>query len=560
MPASTRRSVRLAIVYGLLLAAVEFVAVFLLYPVFGFLAQQQSSLTLPILGLTIHRSYARNLAITALGLLVIRSVLTFAYRVWWVRVTALAELKISDHLLRIYAYAPFGFHVSATSTDLMSRAVANVNLVCQSGLVGLVGVVTSGLLAFGLASALIVASPIAGVLVAAYVGLLGGGYIAMSRRRTRRLTDELSGQISHVYGRVHALLYGIREVTVFGQREDYLSRISGSRRKMVETNSRVMLLQDVPRTVLECGLYSSVLVTLAILLSTKNPARALPLVALFVVAGLRIMPSLAQLLGYLASARTGIRIAENLAAEAREIQSISYEPTSRGPLSATKATLTLDKVSFRYEPEGPTVLSEVDLKIPFGNFVGIIGPSGSGKTTLISIVLGLFPVSSGDVRYGNERVESNNPDWFTKVSDVPHEVLLTEDSLLDNILAGADRNDDRLRTAIRLAGLDQLLEELPAGLHTPMLEGGARLSAGQRQRVGLARALYRQPEILILDEPTSALDSDAEAVVVRSIDALKGRMTILAVAHRVHTLSSADLLVRLEDGRLVSADEYRTLP
>jgi ABC-type multidrug transport system fused ATPase/permease subunit len=511
-----------------------------------------ASFTLPLIGTAVDRSSARTLAIVALGLLIGRSLLTLGYRVWWLRTTARAELQLSNRLLRTYAYAPYSFHLGTVSTDLMARAVANVSLACQSGLVGLVGMVSAALLALGLALALVVANPLAGLVITAYVGALAGIYVVASRRHTRRLTDRLEHQIRRVYGRVYTLLRGIREITVFGQREHYLQQVDTTRADMVATNSRVMLLHDIPRTILETAIYGTILVALAVLLSLDDPDRVLPLVALYVVAGLRIMPSLTQLLGYLASARAGTRIAEKLADEIHTIEAVTPAPASQRPVPATNATLTLHDVAFRYGPDAPDVLAGIDLELPFGTYLGIVGPSGAGKTTLTSIVLGLLPATSGELRYGGHRIDSNDPHWFAKIAVVPQDVFLTDDTLLDNLLAGAPHDPERVACALAAAGLDHLVADLPDGVDTPMLEGGARLSAGQRQRVGLARALYRRPEILVLDEPTSALDADTEAHIMATIDGLRGQMTIIAVAHRTHTLANADLVARLDGGRLVA--------
>jgi ABC-type multidrug transport system fused ATPase/permease subunit len=434
----------------------------------------------------------------------------------------------------------------------MTRVVANVSLACQSGLVGIVGMVSAALLSLGLASALIVANPIAGLVITAYVGALAGIYVVASRRHTRRLTDRLEQQISRVYGRVHGLLRGIREITVFGQREHYLQQVDITRADMVATNSRVMLLHDIPRTILETALYGTILVALAVVLSLDDPDQVLPLVALYVVAGLRIIPSLTQLLGYLASARAGTRLAEKLAEEIHTVEAVTPAPASQRPIPATNATLTLCDVAFRYAPDTPDVLAGIDLELPFGTYLGIVGPSGAGKTTLASIVLGLLPATSGALRYGNHPIDSNDPYWFAKVAVVPQDVFLTDESLLVNLLAGAPHDLERVVRALADAGVERLVEDLPDGVDTPMLEGGARLSSGQRQRLGLARALYRQPEILVLDEPTSALDAEAEAHIMSTIDGLRGRMTIIAVAHRTHTLATADLVARLDGGRLVA--------
>lgn len=552
MPTRTQRAARRAMAFALLLAGLEFVALFMLYPVFGFLAQGASanSFELPVLGTEITREAARYLAIAALGLMITRSLLTLAYRRWWLNVTATAELDLSDKMLRTYAFAPYRFHLDRNSSELMARVVANVNLACQSGLVGVVGVVSDALLVVGLAAALIVASPLAGVVVTVYVGGLATIYTIVTRGVTQRLADSAATLVTRVYKRAGVLLRGIRELTVFGLREHYLEETYSARKDMVAISRRVTLLQDIPRAVLEITLYSTILMALAFLLTVKDPDSVLPLVALYVMAGLRIMPTLARLLGNVALARTGAQVAGLLTAEMEQIERIAPQPESQVPILEHKATLAISAVTFRFDESGPAVLADVDFTLPFGTYLGVVGESGSGKTTLTSVMLGLLAPSAGGIKYGSTVIEPNDPYWYQKVAVVPQDVFVTDESLLTNVLAGMELDDERMTEALYHSGLTDLIAELPEGLDTPLQEGGSRLSAGQRQRVGLARALYRAPEILVLDEPTSALDATTEAHIMSSIDSLKGSMTIVAVAHRVRTLTSADLVLRLEDGRV----------
>lgn len=553
MPEPTQRRVRAAVVLSVGLAFLEFAAVILLYPVFGFLSQQNAaSFQIPILGIELDRSWARLLAVVALALMIARSVLTLVYRYWWLNVTARAERELSDRLMNAYAFAPYSFHLRTRSSDLMARAVSHISLACQSGLVGIVGAISSGLLAFALALALVAANPVAGVSIAAYVGLLAVVYTRLSHRRTKRLISELESRIAIVYGRIGTLLRGIREITIFGQRQEYLQSISDSRDEMVSANANVTLLQDIPRAVLEVTLYATVLVVLSVLLSAEDAGQALPLVALYVIAGLRIVPSLGQMLGSLASARTGAQIGIGIA---DDLVALGGQPSPTPGLTGAElpvqpASLTLDDVSFRYEVGAEEVLSGVTFSAEFGALVGVVGPSGSGKTTLTSIILGLLAPTSGTICYGDFPVVASDAKWFARVAVVPQDVFLTDGTLLENIVAGSPVVGQRVSDALTLSGLDPLVELLPGGVDTPLLEGGVRLSAGQRQRVGLARAIYRNPSILVLDEPTSALDAETETHIVRSIEGLRGRMTIFVVAHRTHTLANADVVIRLTDGAI----------
>ncbi len=555
MPLRTRRAARWSIVFAVLLASMEFLALFLLYPVFGFLAAPagDSSFELPLLGITADREVVRYLAVAALGLMILRSILTLVYRRWWLGVTAAAELDLSERMLHTYAYAPYRFHLDRNSSELMARVVANVNLACQSGLVGAVGAISDLMLVGGLVLALIVANPVAGISISIYVGLLAFVYVALTRGMTRDLADASATLVTRVYKRSGTLLRGIREMTIFGLRDNYLQQTSEARQDMVQIARRVTLLQDIPRAVLEVTLYGTVLVALAFLLTTSDPDAALPLVALYVIAGLRLMPTLARLLGNIAMARTGAHVADMLSSEMAQISSVSPAIENPKPISGCKMPLILQGVDFTFAPDADHVIKEIDLQIPYGMYLGIVGESGSGKTTLTSIILGLLAPSNGRILYGDQIVEANDPDWFRRVAVVPQDVFVTDESLRLNILAGSPQDDERLAQALLRAGLSEVVALLPHGLDTPLLEGGARLSAGQRQRVGLARALYRSPEILVLDEPTSALDKDSEAHIMRTLENLRGTLTIIAVAHRTSTLKRVDRVIRLDRGRIVES-------
>lgn len=551
IPRSSVRSVRIAMVLAFALAAMEFLAIFLLYPVFTYLtaADSSGSFTLPILGITTDRSGVRWLAILALTLMILRSSLTLLYRRWWLGVTAQAETQLSDRLIRAYAYAPYAFHLDKQSTDLMTRTVSHVNIACTAGLVGIVGIVSDAFLVLGLAAALVLANPIAGLVVTAYVALLALLYLRVTRGMTRRLTAELDRRTRITYRRVSTLLRGIREITVFGLRERNLQQISQSRTEMTEVSRRVLLLQDIPRAVLEVTLYSTILIALVVLLGLRDPDTVLPLVALYVIAGLRIMPTLARMLGNFANARTGTQMAEVLVDEMATLDQLTEVTVRTEPIASHRAELTLADVRFRYQPDEADVIKDLNLHLPFGSFLGIVGESGAGKTTLTSMILGLLPPTQGSITYGSDPVIANDAEWFDRVAVVPQDVFLTPDSLQENILAGRPLDQERLSWALAQAGIADLPSTLAEGLQTEMLEGGARLSAGQRQRVGLARALYRHPEILVLDEPTSALDASTEAHIVASLADLRGAMTIVVVAHRLHTLVDADLVLALSRTR-----------
>jgi ATP-binding cassette subfamily C protein len=202
------------------------------------------------------------------------------------------------------------------------------------------------------------------------------------------------------------------------------------------------------------------------------------------------------------------------------------------------------------------------LTIHSGESIGIVGPTGAGKTTLVDLVVGLLRPSSGRILIDGKDLSSRLPAWKRNIGYVPQSIFLIDDSLRRNIALGiGDREIDEslVQAAVRLAQLERFVAELPQGLDTSVGERGVRLSGGERQRVGIARALYHDPGLLVFDEATSALDQATEAALAEAIEALHGKKTLLVVAHRLSSVRRCDLLVFLSQGRIAACGSYDDL-
>ena len=214
--------------------------------------------------------------------------------------------------------------------------------------------------------------------------------------------------------------------------------------------------------------------------------------------------------------------------------------------------IRIDNVSFRYTKDSKLILDGVSFDINKGSFIGIIGTSGAGKTTLVDILLGLLHPENGSVFCDNFNREDNIRTWQALFAYVPQEIYLTDGSIRENIALGEseeDIDDDLLNRVLEMAELSNYVNSLSDGVNTFVGERGVKLSGGQRQRIGIARALYQQPEILILDEATSALDNETEKAITDTILKFKGKITIIAIAHRVSTLEACDYKIRIENGK-----------
>ena len=216
-------------------------------------------------------------------------------------------------------------------------------------------------------------------------------------------------------------------------------------------------------------------------------------------------------------------------------------------------------MTFSYHGSSEPAINGVSLIINKGDVVGFIGSSGAGKTTLIDVILGLLDYQSGVVRYNGYPLADQRQQWWSKVAYLPQEIFLVDASLRENVALGISPeqiDDHRVAAALSQAQLHSLVASWKNGAKSPVGEKGARLSGGQRQRVALARALYYQREVLVMDEATSALDSETEREIIEEIECLKGKKTMIVIAHRLTTLQYCDRIYRLEQGRIVEISSY----
>jgi ABC-type bacteriocin/lantibiotic exporter with double-glycine peptidase domain len=548
-PASVTRAIRVGFVFLAAASLLDFASMLLLFPVFTNLTSGSSTPVSTPLSDLLDLSVQAYIVL-AMACMIVRSVANYAIRSWWMKRVAHADVSLSGRLISAYVYAPYEFHLQSNSAELMSRAVSNVNTATFGGLGGILTLATDGTTIAALAAALLVASPLPGLVVCLYLAVVGGAFAYVSRHATARYSRQYTREVSHVYQRTATVLRGVRELTVANAQPQVLRSIGDARTAMTAAQRRLALLTDIPRLTLETALYAAVLIALLIVAGRSDPSRALPVVALYVVAGLRVLPAVSRALGTMTQIRSGTEIAGQIA---DELQSFEQQGTARTPGAgefAHAGELRLTNVSFGYG-KGDDVLTGVDLRIPYGRFVAIVGPSGGGKSTLLGLMLGLLRPSSGTIEFGSHEIGVANPAWLARVGYVPQESYMLDDSVLANIVLGNDTVDvERAWEALRRAGLERHVRQLADGLNTLIGENGSRLSVGQRQRLGLARALYRSPSVLLLDEPTAALDALTEQHVVGTIESLVGEVTIVMVTHRPEPIRGADIVYSLREGVL----------
>jgi ABC-type multidrug transport system fused ATPase/permease subunit len=356
-------------------------------------------------------------------------------------------------------------------------------------------------------------------------------------------------------------IQGIKEIRVRRNSALFLDRYRAARMRYAAARRANVFLADLPKSVLELTFIGGVAVLVVVAFAQGNSAATLTTLSLFVAAGFRMLPSLTRIMASLQMIRVGrpgldLVLADLTDPDLPDVPGDDPYASTRMPL---ERSLVVDGAVHRYRGSGTNVLDGVSLDIAAGSSVAIVGASGAGKTTLIDTILGLHTPVSGRVLADGRDVTDDLPAWQRSIGLVPQDVFLIDAPLRANIAFGEPPDlvdEERLADAVHRAQLDALVAELPEGLESRVGERGSRLSGGQRQRVGIARALYREPALLVLDEATSALDNETERRVADVLREVHGRMTVIVVAHRLSTVRQCDQVVFLSGGRVAATGTF----
>lgn len=464
--------------------------------------------------------------------------------------------NLSQRLFAGYLRQPYTFHLQNNSAQLIRNTigqVADITNVIQKSLM----LITEILVLLGISALLLAVEPLGALLVMSILGMAGWGFnqfthsYILSWGKALQYHDGL--RIQHL----QQGLGGAKDVKLLGRESDFLDQYWVHNIGSASVGQRQDVLGALPRLWLELlAVAGLVTLVLAMIWQGKPLELLLPTLGLFAAAAFRIMPSINRVINAIQAVHYALPVIDTLHGELRLFDATKL-PQHGQPLPF-KNMLTLDQVSFQYPSADSQALHGISLVIPRGTSVGFIGGSGAGKSTLVDVILGLLSPQGGTIKIDGIDIQENLRGWQNQIGYVSQSIFLTDDTLRRNVAFGLpdDQIDEAaVWRAILAAQLEQFVNELPQGIDTLVGERGIRLSGGQRQRIGIARALYHDPQVLVLDEATSSLDNATEYGVMEAVRALQGDKTILIVAHRLSTVEHCDRLFRLERGKLVEEGE-----
>ena len=416
---------------------------------------------------------------------------------------------------------------------------------------------------------------VSAIVVMAYFSLVLLVFQAVTYKKVKNTgSDYAAGSVS-VGQAITDTLTSYKEIAVHSRISFFLKRLSISRSQVAQGYALQTYMQQIPRLIVELALIIGAIGFAAFQFATSSGNPDLEIISIFIIGSLRMMSSLLPLYrSYMQLRHYGplAHSSQSLVREAREenFRRLNEMKTKLGnqPNSVARPSgalsVSLRDVSFGYQDQVDvqTIIDSVSLEIEPGSAVALIGPSGAGKSTLVDLLLGLYEPSSGEIACSGMTPQALRDAFPGLMSYVPQKPGLVSGSIRDNIALGVPLNqvdEEALWQAIRLAELEEFITGLPNGVDTHLGEQNDSLSGGQMQRIGVARALYTEPSLLVLDEATSALDAETEASISKSLDKLRGRTTTVIVAHRLSTVQHADIVFVIDKGRLIASGTLKEL-
>ncbi len=565
---SRHRRRQFVLVFALTLAGAvaELVSIGAVLPFLQIIAAPATIARVPGIGAAmawLHVDRYGDLLLPAAALLIVTAILSAAVRIvlTWVStrfvfgLTHDLSVKVFEHVIR----QPYDLYITRNSAEILS-GLDKVNVISTYFLGPMITALSSAVIAFGIVATLVAINP----LVAIAAGLSIGGLYVLLGLLTRSLLVRLGRDQASINTRrikiAQEAIGGIRDMILERSHDLFGWQYRVADARMRRVSAVISTTGVAPRYAVE-GMGIVLIAGLA-LYYARQPSgvqMALPILGALALGAQRLLP-LAQAINVAYVQYAGSIGTVESVLSLLESPTLPKPRRPRGtPFAPFRQDIRFDAVSFGYD-EARLALRAVDLRIPRGARIGIVGRTGSGKTTLLDVLAGLLAPTAGALRIDGQALDAASiENWQAQVAHVPQTIFLLDDTVAANIAFGLpeERIDmDRVRDAARRASAAEFIEAMPQGYGTPVGERGVRLSGGQRQRLGIARALYKRATVLILDEATSALDDATERSVMAGIDQLDADQTVIMIAHRLSTVASCDIVVRIEQGMIAAQGRY----
>lgn len=476
------------------------------------------------------------------------------------------QQRLSVRMMKSYMQQDYLFHVSKNVAEFQRNITSDVNgffTVALNALQFLAEFSVSAVLVIFL----LVQDWVSTLAIAALLFLFMGIFTVFFRKVLVKIGEESRQANVQVTKWLFQSFSGIKEIKVANKESFFIMNYDKNYRDCARVQRQQSILTYLPKPVMEtvciCSLMLAMIIKIAVLKS--DIVSFVTTLSVFAVAAFRMLPSFNKITGYISGMMFNKPAIDSVYRDLVEIGQLkaqkAVEQTDTEKVSLT-TSIGLKNVSFRYPESDKWILKEANLEIKKNTSVALIGASGAGKTTAADLILGILEPQEGAVTIDGTDIKKCMASWHESIGYIPQSIYLMDDNIRANIAFGipeSEIDDAAIEKALREAQLDKFVNSLPEGTDTMIGDRGVKLSGGQRQRIGIARALYRNPDVLILDEATSALDNETEKEVMEAIDGLHGTRTLIVIAHRLSTIQKCDKIYEVGDGGFVERNKAEVL-
>ena len=519
------------------------------------------------LGLENASDFLLFLGILASIVLVILAVFKAAFNYQKYKFTNINRHNFALRLMKQYLAQPYSFFLTENSNTLSKNVLSEVDQLIDRALLPILQIISHGFLIIMIIVFLVFLNPMIPIILVSFLGTCYLLFYNTFKRKISRISDERYTANEKRFKAVNELFGGIKEFKAFGKDQDFLPKFTSASLIFSDNRTLYDTLSEVPKSIIETVGFLVILTVCFILLYQGADMKELiPTIGLFTFAAYKLLPAMQQIYFGVIQFRFGYASIQNTLNNLYAVP-----PSQPGPIpSNTKhseklfsSSLKFKAVSFIYPESDIPSLQDISFDIKSGERLAIVGQTGAGKSTLVDLILGLITPSSGKIVVDDTIITPlNSSKWQKQIGYVPQQTFLLDDTIarniaLDNCSEEEHIDADKIIEVAKKAQIHDFIMTLPDQYETSIGERGIRLSGGQRQRISIARALYREPDILLFDEATSSLDVKTEKEVLDAIDNLSTEKTIVMITHRPNTLSYFDKLLKIQDGQIVSFEQNK---
>ncbi len=507
-----------------------------------------------ITGVTEFSALVILMCMLIIALFVIKNIYVVFLSNFQYRFTYYGLRDLSSKVMNGYMEKSYPFFLNHNSAELLKSVQTDTNMFYVTVLNG-TQLISECIVSFVLVIYLIIKDPVIAISMAVVLGIFAMGFMSIFRKAFRRMGNEYRVFVENQIKCMHQSFGGIKEIKISDNEQFFKDQFWDIAAGLAKNQVKNGLYNAIPKPMMETMVIAVILVIVAIKTASGNSASSfIPIITVFALAAFRLLPSVNKISSYVGVIMYNKVAVEAVYHEVNEMrQNVSMRESAVEEEIHFHKAICLNDVVFAYDGAEKNVIDHVSLEIQKNTSVAFIGPSGAGKTTIVDVMLGILKNQEGSITVDGTDIRNAMSGWHQKIGYIPQVIYLMDDTIRNNIAFGIKPeliDDAQVWKALEEAQLKEFVQTLDEGLDTMVGELGTRLSGGQRQRIGIARALYRKPQLLVLDEATSALDNETEKAVMEAIDSLHGKLTLIIIAHRLTTIKNCDVVYEIKDGKV----------